>query len=702
MESKTVTLLDTDVYLPIDFLTQALDHTDDAERQSGNWTGKIFACPEQLARDTKENKNVNVKVVTSKQDHFLKIRFDKMVFNLRDDIYCSVIGELTRVLENIPPNLICETPKHTSDFSEDDRTVRTVDASVPDFEAQGENEKDHSTTDMPTADMSNHKHDDIYREPCAKILCKSPDQKGKRGRPRKGSGKSSKKVIHVPSKESQNFRGDTVSTESESGNVYESPNERYSLRGKKIDPKIMRAEKGFYEQETYTCSKSANGNMTIYDFTDDITDFEQKKLLEKGVPQENKTFSNTKENNENIFALSNKKPWTKVRVKRLKDKFCKLCKYASSEYSRVLEHVKKKHKQEAGVLEYLQELETLQLSKCDLCNLEFHSESKLNMHIKKEHGNTTCNLCSQKFKNAVTLKNHIRNIHERTEDISAICEHCPASFKSFFSLKQHQESVHKDNKSFPCHMCSKRFINASQLRRHTRVHGFGAEKRLYCDICKKMFLYRHNLQRHMELIHSQSSKTEKYHCSYCGKGYTQKMNMISHVQHVHFNIFPYSCKQCKVTFPKSHFLLEHMMSVHKQTGVKIPESSRNQIYGKDDKDKFFCVYCNEGFLHKISLIEHMHFDHSKAFPYLCEHCSQGFLNKTFLALHSLKAHNILLTEDRELPISSIGTGDILRIISAKCGQPSTVVKASEAAPDTENAVSLIREHALQDSFFLIF
>ena len=681
MDDEVTTLSAADIYFPIDFLAHALKLAQNAENRSFSWKGKL--------RFGKSSTSETVCLSTAKHEHFLKLHTEKICFTLTNNIYSSVIYDIRQECLDAPPKLTHVSPssEETSQTVSDiGPTTTTVELSMPDL----------NTTDGSVPDDQNKDSVDIQTEEASqslkvtKISGKSPNRKRQKSVPKKNYGKRGKYTKQLSYlKDSQAMECGIVSNDSESVATLGSPKERYSLRGKKIDPKIINAEKGIYEHDSENASVS--GSMQVNECIEKSMPNSDRSKLNDKEQSVNKKDS-TKENNENSAPYLPKKIIsadikTKCKQKQPLNKMCKMCSYVSSDYSRLFSHVTKKHEHEEGVKDYIKELQTLKVAKCETCNREFPNESKLHVHEKMEHSIATCDLCHQVFKNAITLRNHVRNIHERTEVTAAICEVCSATFKSVASLKQHCDSVHKEMKCYPCLLCDKKFHNGSQLRRHIRVHGLDEAKRLKCDICSKSFLYKHNLQRHVELIHSAHHKMEKFHCSYCGKGYTQKLNMISHVQHVHFNIFPYSCKMCKTTFTKSHFLLEHMMSVHKQTGVKIPESPRNQVYGKEEEDKFYCAYCNEGFVHKIRLIEHMHFDHSKAFPFLCELCNQGFLSRTFLALHSLKAHRILMTDDGDLPVNTIGSGDILQIISTKSGQPSTVVKSPATDTDQADGVS---------------
>ena len=50
-----------------------------------------------------------------------------------------------------------------------------------------------------------------------------------------------------------------------------------------------------------------------------------------------------------------------------------------------------------------------------------------------------------------------------------------------------------------CDVCEKRFTQASNLKRHMRIHT--NERPYECDVCEKRFTTSSNLQRHVRSVH---------------------------------------------------------------------------------------------------------------------------------------------------------------------------------------------------------
>lgn len=466
---------------------------------------------------------------------------------------------------------------------------------------------------------------------------------------------------------------------------------RYSLRGKKLNSQIMALVKATDDNFGTTEIEDENSIGTCSD--EEVNRFKQ---IEKKMKNTGDNDKESKENKNHIKEIKSKVEEI-LRSGNRKEKHlsCKICEEIFSGITALHEHVSQEHENSETVREYIQEISELQenLNKnensCCYCGEAFKDFISLENHQVTTHKETgvKCPLCHHKSKNLAYLKLHIRNMHVEVGK-KAFCHLCTASFRSRGSLKQHIDLNHYGNKHVSCSLCKKQFYNKSQLRRHMIAHGLGRSRRFTCEICSKSFSFEYNLKRHNKIVHQPQS--ECFHCSYCGKGFSQKVPMISHVTLVHFNLFPYSCKDCKVSFLKAALLKEHMQTVHNQTDFEVPILPKNSVY-KTAEDKFYCLYCNESFTHKIRLIEHMHGDHADAFPYKCETCVQGFIERSFLVIHMLKAHGVLIQNEDELPKHSESAGEIMQIITTKSGYPNKVVQTAsgeEMLEDNERSQEL--------------
>ncbi|XP_072524441.1 uncharacterized protein [Salminus brasiliensis] len=114
------------------------------------------------------------------------------------------------------------------------------------------------------------------------------------------------------------------------------------------------------------------------------------------------------------------------------------------------------------------------------------------------------------------------------------------------------------HKPLPCSFCPKSFNNASDLKRHQRIHT--GEKPFGCAVCGKRFALRGNLITH-ERAHSGS---KPFTCQQCGKSFAHGSNLTAH-QRVHTGEKPFCCSLCGKTFAW-HYPFKRHMALHGQNG----------------------------------------------------------------------------------------------------------------------------------------
>lgn len=148
--------------------------------------------------------------------------------------------------------------------------------------------------------------------------------------------------------------------------------------------------------------------------------------------------------------------------------------------------------------------EDLNLDKwtCGQCGVHWTTRQSLYVHLESHKDNQadtkyTCKLCSKVFQTQVVFRQHqtISCPNIKPE----ICERCGKTFKNQNTLKGHQKSscgALEREPNFECKVCKKKFVSASFLRKHSRLHNRAWERPYVCTKCGGSFRVSNHLRRH--------------------------------------------------------------------------------------------------------------------------------------------------------------------------------------------------------------
>ena len=101
--------------------------------------------------------------------------------------------------------------------------------------------------------------------------------------------------------------------------------------------------------------------------------------------------------------------------------------------------------------------------KCEICQHNFLSSDKLQIHREEFHSTFQCCLCEKFLGNRHKLKSHHR--------------------------------THTKEKPFECKLCEKKFSECGSLRKHVLTHNI---KTFQCNNCDKMFARKDYLVKHIK------------------------------------------------------------------------------------------------------------------------------------------------------------------------------------------------------------
>nr|XP_033770142.1 zinc finger protein 526-like [Geotrypetes seraphini]XP_033770143.1 zinc finger protein 526-like [Geotrypetes seraphini]XP_033770144.1 zinc finger protein 526-like [Geotrypetes seraphini] len=285
-----------------------------------------------------------------------------------------------------------------------------------------------------------------------------------------------------------------------------------------------------------------------------------------------------------------------------------------------------------------------------------------------------CPQCSKTFSTHIRLVRHKRVVHilERKHK----CQICGQKFKKLVHVKNHMRT-HTGERPFQCTECGKTFASLANLMRHHLTHT--GERPYKCEVCGKAFTQSSNLQQH-RLLHASSSP---FTCQDCGLSFSRAAKLATH-RYVHTGELPFKCTDCGKTFLRKRLLELHRYNhqgreaPHCQqcgaTFLHMAELNEHQCGRK--KQPYECPACGKrlGSLAALSLHELVH-DGQR--PYKCSLCTKGFTSqsgltrhwqrhsgirphqcslcgKTFVAASSLHLHQRVHTGERPFPCPDCG------------------------------------------------
>ncbi|XP_041988829.1 myoneurin-like isoform X3 [Aricia agestis] len=166
---------------------------------------------------------------------------------------------------------------------------------------------------------------------------------------------------------------------------------------------------------------------------------------------------------------------------------------------------------------------------CNSCNASFNTLQQKMSHENNVHGENTpyCSLCSETFKSVYLKKRHLANVH-RVEELRVKCPYCPRIYPTKGLITRHVKRVHLKEKNVQCSVCSEKFFAPYDLKMHMAKHT-GDRRHFLCSVCGKKFIKKIHLDYHI-LTHSDK---KPWSCPVCGKGFTYRHNMKTHLKNTH-------------------------------------------------------------------------------------------------------------------------------------------------------------------------
>ncbi|CAH1790779.1 unnamed protein product [Owenia fusiformis] len=340
---------------------------------------------------------------------------------------------------------------------------------------------------------------------------------------------------------------------------------------------------------------------------------------------------------------------------------------------------------------------------CDLCEFKYSTQSLLNTHKKRWHtieqGNFTCDQCGKEYPNLFRLKSHmlihkykhIKRVRKDRPPKPATCQICHQNFQSRALMSAHRVKIHSV-KPFACKECPKRFYKASVLDRHIGNNHTTCTP-YSCAICDFKFPTKSSLSGHIKLhakgkqmpkeqrvLKSQANlpiqcelcgevclgkeyKTHKttkhgtpswpplgegsvdgkiYKCFNCEQMFEEFKLYKKHFVVSHSNVASHQCAKCNESFLTKTSLANHMKECHSDRTFNCTECERKFETAKSLKDHqlihCICNVCNKQLSSRKTLYRHKRHLHGDDKPYQCNQCKQRFIIPSELNVHIQHKH----------------------------------------------------------------
>merc|ERR1739838_931957 len=177
----------------------------------------------------------------------------------------------------------------------------------------------------------------------------------------------------------------------------------------------------------------------------------------------------------------------------------------------------------SGLKKYLFEKANLLRHQCEFCNKTFQCELLKDFHQQLHHplsdvkddlirtGNRfPCTSCDYIFADDETLQNHKKSKHNLPGKKKFDCIVCGYSTDRKCNFERHC-NIHTEVKAIKCNTCGKCFTSKGSLNSHIKsVHNINS--RYECDVCDKIFNKRCNLKQHVKAVHN---KIKSFVCTEC-------------------------------------------------------------------------------------------------------------------------------------------------------------------------------------------
>lgn len=378
-----------------------------------------------------------------------------------------------------------------------------------------------------------------------------------------------------------------------------------------------------------------------YDDDDDDMEFDDMETKPDLKPYLAEASLNDEDNNldefqlnsitGNVLSLAQEAYLLEGKVARMEPKRrykCTECPKTYSQKRGLCRHLEVHRSIEKRALGVLRGLETRKSSKKKKpVNERYYKFVEDTLPSQKKDGyNCTCGKIFQRRSRMETcLRSH--ELFESATN-SVACVTCSKQFNSKDELALHRKRLHR--KKFPCKFCPTAYDTRKELFKHLQDH-------------QKVQLMEY------KVITEVMKGKKKLCCFMCSKMYVELSDLKTHVMTNHKG--PYTCPHCKNTFPKIIDFANHMKTYHPEVGCQsvfdvLKAFSKLARAWKCQECDLQFLEPDKLALHEVEA----HSPECKSEPqFRCTDCRRVFISQKGLTSHRRVHHSEPVEETKEIP-----------------------------------------------------
>ena len=135
------------------------------------------------------------------------------------------------------------------------------------------------------------------------------------------------------------------------------------------------------------------------------------------------------------------------------------------------------------------------------------------------------------------------NEEEEEDDFYYHCDKCQNKFEDWKELQKHKIDCVKVLRKFSCSKCNRGFQRKTMMEQHFDFYHTKKPKKYVCNEHNKCYVYKKSYDEHLCRDHSDGNY--RFVCDYCGKGFFHKSEFSIHRDSVHLKRKDYACNKCQ-------------------------------------------------------------------------------------------------------------------------------------------------------------